>query len=357
MNVKGRLPGFTQVSSADWRCLPVLTAARIFGDWMPVRARRTTSWGVGLPVPAPPPTSTGREESTPQPQVSSGIWPANPLAVADPGIVARLRKNVGPGCAGMVGSAAATDAGPVDSGSDAVVMRASSCRTAQMPAAFSSAATSSSRWVSSRCRCGTVRRQPVRPKHHAAVVRRAGDVESHTVDRDRDGVGADQLRAVPVVRRPGTGDVADDQVVRRPDDALHPQHRGEDRRRLSRGTHREDLHRGHRRQRLLAVPHGAVNRRSRSAGSSLSVAELHHHRADGVAALAGGDVRLLGVEADRDHRDERCVGESVQLDQVGAHGTAAHGHHDVVQRGAGGLADRRAAARSASPGPRTGASR
>ena len=31
------------------------------------------------------------------------------------------------------------------------------------PAAFSRAATSSSRWSSSRCRCGTVRRQPVRP--------------------------------------------------------------------------------------------------------------------------------------------------------------------------------------------------
>ncbi len=32
------------------------------------------------------------------------------------------------------------------------------------PAAFSSATTSSSRWDSIRCRCGTVRRHPVSPK-------------------------------------------------------------------------------------------------------------------------------------------------------------------------------------------------
>ena len=122
MNVNGRLPGFTHVSSAVCRCLPVLTAARIFGDCMPVRARRTTSWGVGLPVPAPPPTSTDAEESTPQPHVISGIWPAKPLAVAEPGIVARLRKNVGPGWAGMAGSAASTDACSTGAGSGAVVM-------------------------------------------------------------------------------------------------------------------------------------------------------------------------------------------------------------------------------------------
>ncbi len=37
-------------------------------------------------------------------------------------------------------------------------------RLQRAPAAFSSAVSSSSRWPSSRCRCGTVRRQPVRPK-------------------------------------------------------------------------------------------------------------------------------------------------------------------------------------------------
>ena len=50
-------------------------------------------------------------------------------------------------------------------------------------------------------------------------------------------------------------------------------------------------------------------------------------------------MRLLGVEADRHHRDQRRLGERVELQQVGADGAAAHREHHVVQRGAGGLAD------------------
>ena len=39
-------------------------------------------------------------------------------------------------------------------------------------------------------------------------------------------------------------------------------------------------------------------------------AELDHHGTDGVAAVAGGRLRPLGVQADRDHRDQRESGSA-----------------------------------------------
>ena len=71
--------------------------------------------------------------------------------------------------------------------------------TARPPRPSPAPSSSSSRWVSSRCRCGHGPAAAGQAEAHVAVVRRAGDVERHPVDRDRQRVGAEQLGAVPVV--------------------------------------------------------------------------------------------------------------------------------------------------------------
>ena len=176
--------------------------------------------------------------------------------------------------------------------------------------AFSSAFTSSSRCVSSRCK---VRHRPAaagQPERHVAVVRRAGDVQGHPVDRDRQRVGAEQLGAVPVVRGPRAGHVADDQVVRRPHDALHPQDRPEDGRRLANAL-------------IAMICTGVIDdsarlpstierwtRARRSAGSGRSVASWTITAPTALPPSTA--IWDCLAEADRDHGHQRRVGQRVE---------------------------------------------
>ena len=90
----------------------------------------------------------------------------------------------------------------------------------------------------------------------------------------------------------------------------------------------------------LAVDHGAVDGVQPVGGVGQLGAHLHHHRADGVAALGGGDVGLLGLEPDRDHRHQALLGQGLLLEQVAPQRARAHRDHHVVDGGAGRLADR-----------------
>ena len=121
-------------------------------------------------------------------------------------------------------------------------------------------------------------------------------------------------------------------------------------------AHRLDLQRRHGGQGLLAVAHARVDRLQPGLGVGEVGAELDHDRADGVAALPE-PAGLPGVQSDRDHRDQRGLGELAQVGQVGAHRAAAHREHHVVEGRAGGLADRADALRAASPGRRSAATR
>ena len=91
--------------------------------------------------------------------------------------------------------------------------------------------------------------------------------------------------------------------------------------------------------RLLAVAHRGVDRLQPRLGVGQVGAELDHDRADGVAAGRRSWRDFLACRPTGHHRDQRGLGQRVQLGQVGAHRAAAHREHDVVQRRAGGLAD------------------
>ena len=85
----------------------------------------------------------------------------------------------------------------------------------QRPAAFSSAASSSSRWSSSRCRCGTRASAAGQPERDLVGVAGAGDVERLPVQRDRQRVQPVEPGAVPVHQLARAGNVGDHQVERR----------------------------------------------------------------------------------------------------------------------------------------------
>ena len=125
-------------------------------------------------------------------------------------------------------------------------------------------------------------------ERHLVGVGVAGDVERHAVDRDRQRVGAHRAR-MPlkycVVRGPGT--LLMTRLYGGFTRPLIPSIGPQDRRHLAERAHRQDLHRRHRRRAR------ACRRAIESwiglepvAGVGEVGAELHHHRADGVAADA-----------------------------------------------------------------------
>nr|WP_254126867.1 hypothetical protein [Aquihabitans sp. G128] len=172
----------------------------------------------------------------------------------------------------------------------------------------------------------------MRPNFEVVHVAGDRDVERLPVVRDRHRVHALQAGAVQVERLAGARHVRDGDVERGPPALAAAEHRDDGRRRHVGGAHGQHLERGQAAQRVLGDAHGLADLRKALARVLGVGGQRGEHRADGVAGVA-----VVQAERHRDHGGERLLRQAVVLEEVAAQGARAHGQHEVVDRGAGGL--------------------